>query len=211
MINVPSISQLQSDWFKLSDLDRARAVLTIKQSGISIRKVADQLQLSEPLLRHLLQALQAPASDQVLARQGKISTNELVRRAKAVCLRPSAQQREGIVLERTLQPGKAADLICDWLLQTQLFGPAREMIIKEAQREFFAMKEAGFRPSLAAPSGMPTSQIIKRVKPPALTDDRIDIVAWFAHWLCRWSFFAFPDEGIRDTALDLARQMQFER
>jgi hypothetical protein len=206
MINAPAIAQLQSDWFKLSDLDRASAVLNIKQSGISIRKVADQLQLSEPLLRHLLQALQAPVSDQVLAREGKISTNELVRRAKAVCLRPSAQQREEIALERSLEPRKAADLICDWLLQTPLFGPARVMIVKEAQREFLTMKEAGFRPSLAAPSGMPTSQIIERVKPP--TDNRIDIVGWFAQWLCRWPFFAFPDEGLRDTALDLARQMQ---
>ena len=209
MINAPSISQLQLDWFKLSDLDRARAVLTIKQSGISTRKVADQLQLSEALLRHLLQALQAPASDQVLAREGKISTNELVRRAKAACLRPCAQQREEIALERTLEPGKATDLICDWILQTQLFGPAREMIVKEAQREFLAMREAGLRPSLAAPSGMPVSQIIERVKPP--TDNRIDIVAWFAQWLCRWSFFAFPDEHIRDTALDLARQRQLRK
>ena len=208
MINTPSISQLRSDWFKLSDLDRARAVLTIKQSGISTRKVADQLQLSEALLRHLLQALQAPASDQVLAREGKISTNELVRRAKAACLRPCAQHREEIALERTLEPGKATDLIGNWLLQTQLFGPAREMIVKEVQREFLAMKEAGLRPSVAAPYDMPTSQIILRTKPPALTDNRIDIVAWFAQWLCRWSFFAFPDEDIRDTALDLARQRQ---
>ena len=72
MNNTPSISQLQADWFGFSDLDRARAVLAINQTGISIRRIAAQLQISESLLRHLLQALQAPASDQDLARQGKI-------------------------------------------------------------------------------------------------------------------------------------------
>jgi hypothetical protein len=37
MTNIPAIAQLQSDWFRSSDLDRASAVLTINQSGISIR------------------------------------------------------------------------------------------------------------------------------------------------------------------------------
>ena len=85
------------------------------------------------------------------------------------------------------------------------------MIVKEVQRELLAMKDAGLHPSVVAPSGMPVSQIIKRTKPPALTDGRIDIVAWFAQWLCRWSFFAFPDEDIRNAALDLALQKQLGR
>jgi transposase-like protein len=94
MENTPSIAQLQSDWFRFSDLDRASAVLTINQSGISIRKVAAQLHLSESLLRHLLQAFQAPAGDLVLAGQGKMSTNELVRRGKAAGHRRSPHHRE---------------------------------------------------------------------------------------------------------------------
>jgi len=55
------------NWFGFSDLDRASAILAIHQSGISIRKIAAQLQLSESLLRHLVQALQAPSSDRDLA------------------------------------------------------------------------------------------------------------------------------------------------
>ena len=71
MKNTPSITQLQEDWHKLPDLERARAVQAIvSRSGLSIPKIAAQLQLSESLLRHLLQALQAPASDRDLARQG---------------------------------------------------------------------------------------------------------------------------------------------
>src|ERR1035438_7742670 len=125
MKNTLSITQLQEDWHRLSDLERARAVQAIiSQSGLSIRKIAAQLHLSESLLRHLLQALQAPACDRDLARQGKISTNELVRRAKAG-LRRSVKRRETSVLDRAQETREATDLICDWLLQTQLFVPVR--------------------------------------------------------------------------------------
>jgi hypothetical protein len=205
MTNSPSIAQLQSDWFGFSDLDRARAVLAIKQTGISTRQVAAQLRLSESLLRHLLLALRAPVCDQDLARQGKISTNELVRRVEAG-LRQPVKGRETPAIDRDREVRIAADLISDWLLQTKLFVPAREMIVKEVQREFRNMKEAGRHPSAVASPGTLLSQIIERTKPPA--DHRIDIVAWFAHWLCRWTLFAFPDEDIRDTALVFALQKQ---
>ena len=207
MTNTPSIAHLQTDWFKFSDLDRAGAVLAINQSGISIRKVAAQLHLSESLLRHLLQALQAPDCDQELARQGKISTNELARRATAG-LRRSVKHRETSALDHDRELRIAADLICDWLLQTQLNGPARKAIVKEVQHKFLGLKEAGLQPSVTAPHDTPVARIIKCTKPPALTDGRIDIVAWFAQWLCKWSFSAFPDEEIRDNALDLALERQ---
>jgi transposase-like protein len=203
MTNTPSITQLQSDWFGFSDLDRASAILAIHQSGISIRKIAAQLQLSESLLRHLVQALQAPSSDRDLARQGKISTNELIRRAKVGLL--PAKHHKTLTIDRDREIHIAADLICDWLLKTQLYGPAREAIVNEVRHKFLAIKEAGLHPSAVAAHGTPVSQIIKRAKPPALTDGSIDIVAWFAQWLCKWSFFAFPDEDVRDAALDLAR------
>ena len=155
MTNTPSIAQLQSDWFKFSDLERAGAVLAISQTGISIRKIAAQLQLSESLLRHLLRALQAPAGDQDLARQGTISTNELVRRAKDR-LQPT-NHHETLTIDRDREIRIAADLICNWLLQTKLFGPAREMVVKEVRRKLTTMKEAGLHPSAVAPAGTPLS------------------------------------------------------
>jgi hypothetical protein len=116
-----------------------------------------------------------------------------------------------LTIDRDRETRIAADLICDWLLQTQLFGPAREAIVKEVQHKFLIMKEAGRHPSAVAPPGTPVSLIIGRTKPPALIDDSIDIVAWFAQWLCQWSFFAFPAQDIRDAALESARQKQAER
>jgi hypothetical protein len=205
MTNTSSIAQLQSDWFKFSDLERASTVLAIKQTGISIRKIAAQLHLSESLLRHLLQALLAPICDQDLARQGKISTNQLAGRAKA-CLRP-AKQHEMLAIDRDREIRIAADLICEWLLQTNLFGPSRETIVQEVQRKFRMWKEAGLHPSAVAPPGTPVSRIIGRTKPPSF-DSSIDIVAWFAQWLCRWSLNAFPNENVRDSSLSLALEKQ---
>ena len=63
------IHQLQTNWAKLGDLDRAKAVKTIHRSGMSIRHIATQLNCSDALLRHLLTALEAPIEDRVLARQ----------------------------------------------------------------------------------------------------------------------------------------------
>jgi hypothetical protein len=188
----PSIAQLQSDWFGFSDLDRAIAVRALKQTGLSARSIAAQLHFSEALLRHLLQALLAPAGDQDLAREGKISTNELVRRAKAG-MRPN-KNHEMLTIDREREIRVAADLIDDWLPHAQLFGPALAMIVKEVQRKFRIMKEAGLHPSAVAPPGTPVSRIIERTKPPALTDDSIDIISWYARWLCNWVLYAFPDE-----------------
>ncbi len=201
MTNTPSIAQLQSDWFKFSDLERAGAVLAINQTGISTRKIAAHLHFSESLLRHLLMTLRAPASDQHLAQQGKITTNELVRRAKASL--GTAEHHKTLTIDREIRI--AADLICDWLLHIQLFEPARKMIVEEVRRKFRIMKEAGLHPSAVAPPARPVARIIDITRP--APDDRIHIVAWFARWLCRWSFFAFPDVEIRDNALQLAREM----
>ena len=211
MINAPSIAQLQLDWFKLSDLDRARAVLTIKQSGISTRKVADQLQLSESLLRHLLQALQAPASDQVLAQQGKISTNELVRRARAAGLRKSARHREALELERAHAARKAANTICDWLAERGLPGSYGEQILEEVRREFADRELDGSLPPCPRRAEIPLHTIILRSKPNRPIDDNAASIRWYHEWLFRWTYHAFPDQVIRDTALDLALQKQWTR
>ncbi|HMH15686.1 MAG TPA: hypothetical protein VK578_21480 [Edaphobacter sp.] len=120
----------------------------------------------------------------------------------------SVKHRETSALDRDRETRIAADLICDWLLQTELNRAAREAIVKEAQRKFRMMKEAGRHPSAIAPPGTPVSRIIERTEPPALTDDSIDAVSWFARWLCRWSLNAFPEENVRDSGLSLALEKQ---
>lgn len=207
MNNTPSISQLQADWFGFSDLDRARAVLAINQTGISIRRIAAQLQISESLLRHLLQALQAPASDQDLARQGKISTNELVRRAKAASLCPSPDNSEALELERVRETREAANTICNWLAERGQQGSYGKQILKGVRHEFAFREQDGSLP-LCPHAETPLHKVILRSKPDRPIDDNATAICWHHEWLFRWAYHAFPDRGIRDTALDLALQMQ---
>ena len=93
----------------LPDLDRARAVRAIHKPGTSLRQLAKALKRSPTLLRHLLEALGAPPEDQLLARQGKLTTNEPVRRSKAAGIDRKTRQREALELERTpgFDPGSA--------------------------------------------------------------------------------------------------------
>jgi hypothetical protein len=85
------------------------------------------------------------------------------------------------------------------------------MIVKEVQRKFLLMKDAGLHSSAVAPPDTPIHQIIRLTKPPAMTDDRIDVVSWLADWLCKWCFFAFPDEDVRNCGLSLALEKQQAR
>jgi transposase-like protein len=113
MINPSSaVAELQSHWHALPDLDRARAVGAINQSGISLRKIAKHLNCSDSLLRRLLKSLAAPPEDLSLARQGTISTNELVRRSKAAGIRRSSMHREAQAVQARASrpPGMQDDL-----------------------------------------------------------------------------------------------------
>jgi lambda repressor-like predicted transcriptional regulator len=58
-----AISDLQSKWDTLCDLDRARAVRAIHQTGTSFRELAKALKRSPSLLRHLIEALSASRED----------------------------------------------------------------------------------------------------------------------------------------------------
>jgi lambda repressor-like predicted transcriptional regulator len=88
-----AIAELQAGWHTLVDLDRGRAVFNIHRKGTSLRELARKLSCNESLLRRLLKAIQAPVEDQLLARQGTITTNELIRRAKAAGSYASSSRR----------------------------------------------------------------------------------------------------------------------
>src|SRR5664279_3866607 len=131
----PAVAKLQSEWHSLPDLDRARAVCAIKQSGVSTRAIALQLHVSESLLRHLLQALQAPIEDRFNAQKRNTSTNELARKAKAAGIRRSSMHREALEFERTQASLKGCRAICDWLAEEGVPGSYGEQIVDEARRQ----------------------------------------------------------------------------
>src|SRR5215469_12696062 len=81
-LGIATLAELRDQWHQLRDIDRALAVHKLHKAGTSLRALAKALGRSESLLRNLNLAAQAPVADRILARQGKISTRKLVRRAK---------------------------------------------------------------------------------------------------------------------------------
>ena len=211
MQKILSISELQAQWANLCDLDRARAVKAINRAGMALRAIASQLNCSDGLLRHLLIALEAPIEDLVLARQGKISTNELVRRAKAAGRKREARHREEVALERERAARQAARKISDWLAAHNLQGPWGERVIEDVRWEYAGRERNGSLPP--CPTGFEISfkELVDRCEPKWPMDDNVDFLNWFHEWLCRWTFFAFPDPYVRDTALDIALETESHR
>jgi transposase len=130
-----AIADLQGKWAILNDLDRARAVHQIHRAGVSYRKLAKALNSSESLLRHLNKAAQAPALDQILARKGKISTRELVRRSKAAEAARASKAQEALECERNLASKKVRKAICGWLEEEGFPGAYGEQIVDEELRK----------------------------------------------------------------------------
>jgi lambda repressor-like predicted transcriptional regulator len=212
-MTIPSsaIAELQAGWHTLVDLDRGRAVLNIHRKGTSLRELARQLNCNESLLRRLLKAIQAPVEDQLLARQGKITTNELIRRANAAQIRRTANEREALELEHAKDAVRGSKGICAWLVQERVSGGFGEQILCEAQRQLAEAEQTNRFPKGAAPAGMPVEEIIKMCKPGGPTTDAVDLVVRFAYWLALWAYFSITDSNVRYRAFEFALDAQFKR
>src|ERR1035438_878283 len=128
----PLVADLQSRWYSLHDLDRAQAVKSIHQSGVSLRALSASLNCSPSLLTHLLQAGQAPLEDRLLAHQGLLSTRGLVRRARTVGTRRTALHREEIAFERELEALQFSQAIGRWLDEEGVASGDRERVVEQA-------------------------------------------------------------------------------
>ena len=177
----------------------------------SIRELARELNCGESLLRGLILAIRAPVEDRLLAHWGKISTNELVRRAKVAEIKSAAKEHEATEFERTQASIRGSKTICDWLIQEKWSGGFGEQIFCEAQRKLALAERTNQFPKDAAPAAMAVVEIIRRCRPPALTTDAINPLATAACWLARWALCAFTDPGVRYQALKLALDVQFKR
>jgi len=206
-----SAADLQARWptFK-NDLDRALAIHVFHDAGTSLRELAKTLKCSPSLLRNLNQAAQATPEDQALARQGKISTRELVRRAKAAKARRAAKDREALDQKRMKEAQKGCKEICAWLEEEKLWPAHGENIVDEARRLLAAAEEDGKLPPHKAPPDKSLAEIIQRFRPPAFINDEVGSVGWYADWLVRWAYFSMPDSSIRHKALNLALDKQIK-
>jgi hypothetical protein len=77
---------------------------------------------------------------------------------------------------------------------------------------FAQAEQNGKFPPGAAPTDMPTEQIIQRCRPAEVKNDAgATFIVRYAWWLARWTFYAMTDIDVRDRALELALEKQFKR
>lgn len=111
--------------------------------------------------------------------------------------------------KRTKAAEKAAKKITSWLEEEHNLWPAHGENIVDEVRRIVAENEADgtlgkIRP---APEGTPLAVIIERTTPkpqPGRQPLEVDSVGYYAEWLARWVFYAFPDPVVRDRALGIA-------
>ena len=206
-----SLVQLRNDWDKMHPLDRAKAVRAHKQAGMHVREISRQIGRPDSSLRHLLIALEAPAADIWLARKGKISINELVRRARSEQAQLAASRQKEEEKTREKEAAKAASVINGWLEGTGLNGPSCETIINLVREQLAWHEQNGTLPVRPERLKKAIAEIIQACKPPELNDDRVTFDGWIAAWLSNWVFWAFPDSDLRSNALDIALAFQQKR
>jgi DNA-binding transcriptional MerR regulator len=199
-----AIADLQSRWNTLDDLDRAQAIKSIRQSGVSLRKLASFLNCSPSLLTHLLQAGQAPIEDQVLARQGELSTRALVRRARAKGIRRTALHREAIVFEKERAAIQGSRSILNWLDENCVADVDREQVIEKTRLFLSVVEGAGQLPPAAKPAGMPADKTVRMRRPAQLDRSELGIFAGYARQLALWVSAGIADIQVRQRALELA-------
>jgi transposase-like protein len=199
-----AVADLQSRWHELCDLDRARAVQSILETGVSLRKLATHLNCSASLLSYLLKAAKALVEDRELARFGEISTRELVRRTGSSRGRSTSKAREAIAYDRECAAIQASHAITKWLDEQKLTYAERAKVLSQAQLlnvdadEIVLGSLEGFLPDV------PLDEVIRIFRPSGLEWDRANSVGWHSEWLAHWSLHGILDDVIRVRAFEIA-------
>lgn len=209
-----SVESLKEKWANLNVVDRADAVKSLhdrEDQKVSLPTLAKELGCSLTHVRDLYTAASAPFADRFLARQRKISTRELVRRARDAKAAAEAQRRSSAEAKRTKEAEAASKLIFDWLAEEkkELLGSVGECIISNARHILADAEQKGKLPLVPAPpTEMSAKEVMNRLRPPRLINDEVGSPGWYAQWLARWTFYVFPNPLIRHKALNIALDAQ---
>jgi lambda repressor-like predicted transcriptional regulator len=202
-----TLEDLRARWVSLHDLDRAKAIKGMRDAGNSVRFLAKELGVSEALLRNLLDAAKAPLPDRMLARRGKISTRELVKRQKLWEKAETEKTRASEEQRRTKEAKAWSTRIRRWLQELNLPWEHQWEILDLTRRE---LDEAEYKGILPRPvvQRLPLEEIIEQTRP---HDSRwspknsrwqpADEIYFFVEWLGLWTLAAIQDRIIQDAAL----------
>jgi AraC-like DNA-binding protein len=202
---LPAITNLQSKWRTISDVDRSIAITPILAAGSSGRQLAAALGCSEALIRHLKRLAKASLEEKRQLRVGLISTREAIRHIearRAVKARKASEAEEAANLDASM---RGADQIICWFRDEEISHPYAEQIVIETRRKLVEAEMTNTLTKEKAPTDMPVAEIIRRsgLAVPASTND-LSFVERFACWLALWACYVMPDAQIRDGALDFA-------
>jgi hypothetical protein len=199
------LDDLKAKWANLRDVDRALAVRALHGSGVSFRELAQELACSAALLRSLDTAARASKEDLDLARKEEISIRELVRRAKAAEAFVKNKEREAQALKQDKLARIEGERMWAWLEAEGFTGSQAESILDEARSILAGAEYSGVLQKLPSPpEGMPTEEIMRRMKPSKAINADVGSLGWYAEWLARWVAFVIPDSDVRMRAFDLA-------
>ena len=200
-----TVADLQSRWHALCDLDRARAVQSMRQTGMSLRELASHLNCFASLLSYLLRAASAPAEDRELARSGEISARELVRRAVSSGSRPASIAREALAFDCECAAIQASRAIANWLDEQKITDADQAKVIDEARLLNVHADEIALGSLEAYIPDIPLDEVIRMVRPGNREPDREHSVGWYSEWLGRWTAHWVRDDALRFRALEIAR------
>jgi len=208
-----AIAELKVRWPNLRHvLDRADAIFKIHQAGVSLRRLARELNCSDKTLRNLLRARLASPEDRRFARQNKISTRELIRRAAGKEQPPPPRCSEAARFERTKAARHVIQVIQDWVEKTGLNKIHQVQVIEEARHILKKAEERGTLPRGEASPDLREADIIMQCYPkepkPANTE-LAELICWHGRWMAISTYYLIPDDRGWDEALAmLIRQLK---
>ena len=200
-----AVADLRSKWHTLCDLDRARAVQALHQAGISLRKLAGQLDCSQSLLSRLLRALEAPPEDLERARQVPISIRELARRADPANTRSTSRQHEAISFELERAAVQGSQTILSWLDEEDVAVEERKQVVGLARVHLAKTDEAPENERDQILQNMFLDEADRQARLGQTVTDRYHSIPWSALRLALWIFRRIPDLEVRAKSFELAR------
>jgi hypothetical protein len=175
----------------------------MRETGMSLRKLAPYLNCSASLLSYLSKAAQAPAEDRELARSGEISTRELVRRVSWLSRRASIA-REALAFDNECAAVQASRAIAHWLDEQKLTCSDRTKVIEQARLLNVHVDDLALGTLEACLPDIPLDELIRIFRPGWQDSEGAHSVAWFSEWLARWSLHGIPNDVVRARALEIA-------
>lgn len=194
-----AVAELESRWSNLCDLDRAQAVLSIQQEGMSLRELARNLKCSTSLLSYLLRAAQAPAEDLARARRGEISTRDLAVIAGTAGTRGTVRQHEAIAFERERAAFQASKIILSWFKEEEVAEADQSRIIEQARLQL--VEAQGWKKAFLENK---LDDVVSKSKYFQTGARRNRPADFFVLRLALWVLCRISDDWVRNRALELA-------